>query len=485
LGEIEAALLAVPEVVEAVVLARGEGGTEKRLVAYVALAAPNARLAGNLRRLLKRKLPPYMIPAAFIILDALPRHPNGKLDRQSLPAPGSERPDLEQPLVKPVDALEAKLAAIWRDILGLDSVGVQDDFFDLGGHSLQALRMVSAVTALTGRPLPLRMLYESPTIRGLAERLRQSEPPRQRSSLVAVQPNGSKPPIFLVHGMGGGMLWGYANLARHLGAGQPVYCFHSRALEGLEEFARVEDMAAQYVADLRAVQPNGPYYLGGYCFGGEVAFEMAQQLRAQGQVVELLLLFNAMPPNSAFEKAGLTVGFKFRFLANAWKWLRYFLRWPPQARRDFIRRKAAWLRKRLRQLRPAQRPSENQAAASPLEFSPDPEPHRRLWDTHLRASSQYQPRSYPGNVVVFRTPIYPFWCSFDPTFGWNEFVQGALTVKVISGAHESILDEPHVREVARALKDCLREVRTPRAGDHRSWLASAAPLAPSAAGLIE
>jgi len=427
-----------------------------------------------------------MIPAAFVRLEALPRHPSGKIDRQALPPPGSGRPELEETLVKPADALEEKLAAIWRDVLGLDSVGVQDNFFDLGGHSLQAARVISAVTALTGRTQPLRTLYEFPTVRRLAERLRQGEISQLPSSLVAVQAQGSKPPLFLVHGAGGGMLWGYANLARHLGAGQPLYCFQSRGLDGLEEFARVEDMAAQYVADLRAFQPEGPYYLGGYCFGGEVAFEMAQQLQAKGQRVELLMLFNAMPPNSSFERIRLTPRFIVRFLTNSWQWLRYFLRWSPQARQSFVRRKVRWLKNRFRRLfRAAEGKSAHGAAADRIDLSPYPEHQRRLWDVHLRASSQYHPRPYAGNLAVFRTPIYPFFCSFDPTFGWNEFVTGALTVKVIPGAHESILDEPHVREVARELKGCLREVRTARGGDARNWLMQAAAMAYSVAGLIE
>jgi thioesterase domain-containing protein len=309
----------------------------------------------------------------------------------------------------------------------------------------------------------LRILYEFPTIRRLAGRIRQKQPADNGSTLMAIQPQGLKPPLFLVHGAGGGMVWGYANLARHLGAGQPVYAFQSEGLDGGEEFARVEDMAARYVADLQAFQARGPYRLGGYCFGGEVAFEMAQQLQARGESVESLILFNAMPRNSSFEQPRLNPAFIARSLVNSWQWLRYFLNWPFQAKQSFLLRKVRLARHRLGCLLGSKHaPSVSGEAGCLVDLSLYSQKRRELWDLHLRASAQYWPRPYTGNVVLFRTPIFPFFCSFDPTFGWKEFVKGILTVKVIPGAHESILDEPHVGQVAQEVAGLLDSSRDPR-----------------------
>ena len=191
LAEIEAALVALAEVNEAAVVARGKGA-EKRLVAYVVPAAEFGPKSGRsisgseIRRLLKDKLPAYMIPATYIELEALPRHPNGKVDRHGLPEPSSERPELNQTMITPADELEEKLVAIWRGVLSLDAVGVQDDFFDLGGHSLQAVRLVSAVSGITGQKLSLRTLYEARTIRRLAERLRREPAADKASSLMII-----------------------------------------------------------------------------------------------------------------------------------------------------------------------------------------------------------------------------------------------------------------------------------------------------------
>jgi thioesterase domain-containing protein len=218
-------------------------------------------------------------------------------------------------------------------------------------------------------------------------------------------------------------------------------------------------MARQYVSDLRAFNPNGPYHLGGYCFGGEVAFEMAQQLKAQGERVDLLVLFNAMPPNSPFECPRFTLRLVIPFIQNASCWLRQFFHWPAPARQNFFRRKFRSLTRRIaRRLHLGDGMSYLTETSERIDLSPYAKEQRRLWDIHLRASSRYHPRPYDGDVLVFRTPIYPFFCTFDPTFGWRDFVKGRLTLKVLPGAHESILDEPYVREVARELSVCLGEI---------------------------
>jgi amino acid adenylation domain-containing protein len=456
LGEIETVLNGHPEVKETVVTAREDASGEKRLVAYYIPLQSQPIADVRLINFLKEKLPGYMVPSAFVPLKRFPLLPSGKTDRKALPEPGTDRPELEENFVPPSSSLEEALAKIWREVLGLKSVGIHDNFFDLGGHSLLAVRLFAQMEGLTGRKLSLMTLFHSPTIAQLAEILRRKETSASRSSLVGIQEHGSRPPLFLVHGAGGGMLWGYANLARHLDPDQPVYGFNSRGMEGFEEFSRVEEMAAQYVEELCAFQPEGPYHLGGYCFGGEVAFEMARQLTEQGRPVALLALLNAMPPNSRYENFSLTPRCCLRFLGNACLWFDSFGRWTSEQRRDFMRRKTRMLKKKLGRIfgrAPADVPGSE--AEDLIDLSPYPEYQRKLWDAHVRASRNYRPKTYTGPITLFRTRAHPFICSFDPTFGWCDYALGGVTVKIVPGAHESILEEPHVWFLAEEMKKVL------------------------------
>ena len=458
LAEVEAALLQSPLVKAAAVAAREHASGEKRLAAYLVPADPAAAgLAGKLRHFLQEKLPAYMIPAAFVALPELPRLPGGKIDRRALPAPSHERPELEELFVPPESELERRLARLWCELLEIERVGVRDNFFDLGGHSLLAARLRARLETLTGCDLPLRMFFQFPTIRQLAGEISRAKSGRPPASLGALQPAGTRPPLFLVHGAGGGMLWGYGNLARHLGSDQPVYVFHARGLEGLEEEPTIEAMAAAYVSELRAFQPAGPYRLGGYCFGGEVAFEMARQLQALGQEVELLALFNAVPPNSSFEKIRPTPGFVLRFLRNSWLWLAHFSRWTPEQRGTFIRHKLRLARKRLAGFLPRSPAPSRAEPDDDLDLSAYSEDERKLWRIHARASDHYHPGPYAGRIVLFRSNLSPFFGSLDPAFGWTDYARGGVTVKIVPGAHESILEEPHVAVLAAELKKCMQE----------------------------
>jgi thioesterase domain-containing protein/acyl carrier protein len=514
LEEVEAALAGHPSVRECATLMHEGARGEKRLVAYVvsddpgsagipAGAAlpeqrPNGADAGlpsamplsradaprsganemvftpaaarprvtELRRFLEEKLPPYAVPSSFVFLERLPLTTNGKVDRRALPAPCIERQD-EDKSPAPCDAMESQLVKLWEDELGVRAIGAQERFADLGGHSLQAARLVVQVERMFGKTISAATLCEVQTIERLARVLRGERIAQSDSSIVAIQPGDSAPPLFFVHGLGGGMLWGYTNLSRHLGPGQPVYAFKSRGSDQLEEFSRIEEMAAHYVEDLVAFQPSGPYCLGGYCFGGNVAYEMARQLRAQGHPVALLVLFNSMPPNSSYFKARWTPRLALRFMQNSWAWLVYFRQWRPEQRRDFFRRKARLLKKNTSRwlslplfgekagLRPGPPKIE---AQDWLDLSTYAEYERKLWDIHIRNLRDYLPKPYAGHVTLFRTRVHPFFCSFDPTFGWAELAQDGVTVKIVPGGHESILEEPNVQVLARELAACLRYV---------------------------
>ena len=245
LGEIEAALAADPAVAQAAVIAREDVPGDKRLVAYVVPTAGSALETPALRAHLAQSLPDYMVPAAYVPLDRLPLTPNGKLDRRALPAPdfaanvSSREPRTPQ---------EEMLAALFAEILSLERVGIDDNFFELGGHSLLATRLISRVRSVLGVELPIRALFEAPSVATLAERLDADDPAAPPGILLPLRPHGTRPPLFCLH-PGGGLAWPYAGLLHHLPPEQPVYGLQARSLHQPDRRpCNIEAMAADYLA---------------------------------------------------------------------------------------------------------------------------------------------------------------------------------------------------------------------------------------------
>ncbi len=459
LGEIESVLARHPLVRECVVMARQDFPGEKRLTAYIVAGDGEEPVARELRQFLKGKLPDYMAPSVYMRLKALPLMPNGKVDRHALPVPNDGKAMLDKEYVKPVDSLELELTAIWESILNTRPIGVEDKFFDLGGHSLLAVRLVAQVEKKFGRKLPVAVVFQAPTIREMAGFLRAEKSVTASSSLVEIQAKGSKPAIYFVHGVGGGMFWGYTNLARSLGLDQPVYALKSRAMDGEEEFSRIEAMAAQYIADVREFQPKGPYHLGGYCFGGNVAYEMARQLHAAGETVALLAVMNAAPPNSSYGRLRWTPGGVIKFLVNFSYLAARSLKWGAQQRKEFVLWKAALSRRRVMRFLKISHAAAKQIDVDDIvDLSTFPQDQRKLWETHIRALIGYFPQPYPGKITLFRSRGHPLFSSFDAQFGWGDLA-GEVEVQAVPGAHESILEEPHVRILAEQLKECMRRTQ--------------------------
>ena len=458
-GEIELALVRHPAVKQAVVVAREDTPGDHHLAAYF-VAKPGVLIVnGELRSFLKEVLPEYMVPTAFIAMAELPLTSNGKVDRKGLSGPNLGIPVLEGEFVAPRDETERRLTTIWEEMLNTRPIGLRHQFFDLGGNSLLAARIVARIEKAFGRKLTAAAIFQSPTVEQLAALLRGGEHqnPRFASSIVEIQPHGSKPPLFLVHGIGGGMLWGYANLARFLGPDQPVYAFNSHGLDGGEEFGTLEEMALQYVADLRAFQPRGSYRLGGYCFGGNVAYEMARLLEAQGQQVSLLALFNCPPPNSSYYHVRPTPGFCVNFLRNFSNRLGHVLRLKPEQRWQLVLWRARVIKKHCFNILNRMRGVTVALDVDDwVDLTTQPEDRRELWATHLRAYADYRPKPYGGHVTLFRTCGHPLICSFDNACGWGEFASGGVTVQIVPGEHESILDIPHVKPLAKLMEPYLQ-----------------------------
>ena len=360
------------------------------------------------------------------------------------------------PYAGPETETQKKLASIWESVFAIKPIGINDSFFALGGHSLAAVKLIAAIEKETGKKLRLCTIFQQPTIARLAKALEDADP-RVEHSIVEIQPGGSKPPLFLVHGVGGGMFWGYNNLARELGPDQPVYGFKSRGLEGLEEFSRIEEIAEQYVRDLLKFQPTGPYYLGGYCFGGNVAYEMARQLRAKNHEVALLLLVNCWSHNSSYMRVRFSPGFMLHALTNFAVRLQHQVRRGLENPRAFLKWRAAWLVRRVKSL--AARDSQERLSVEDIvNMSSQSEEERNLWRTHVQAWLRYYPQPYEGRVLLFRTRGHPLVCSFDPRMGWGELAAGGVDVHVCPGDHESILEEENVGYVAGELRRVLQRI---------------------------
>lgn len=299
LGEVEAALHRSADVSAAAVVVREDTPGDRRLVGYVTLRPGSATDAAALRLSVAQGLPAHMVPAAVVVLPELPTTPNGKLDRAALPPAPAATVSRAGAAVAPRDDLETRLLHTWREVLGVPDIGVTDDFFSLGVSSLTAGRLFARIERELGQRLPLAPVFLAPTVRQLAALLREGGEAARWSSLVPIQPLGDRPPVFGVHG-GAGTILLYQQLTDRLGPEQPFYGLQAAGLYGREApDTTVEGMASRYVAELRTVQPDGPYVIVGYCYGAIVAFEMGQQLRRAGQFVRFVAMINGPSPSCA------------------------------------------------------------------------------------------------------------------------------------------------------------------------------------------
>ncbi|MCA9152323.1 MAG: amino acid adenylation domain-containing protein, partial [Planctomycetales bacterium] len=286
LGEIESVLRRHKQVDDAVVVVHDSAEGEKRLVAYVVLRHSVATNQQELRAWLRVRLPGYMIPSAFVTLDRLPLNSSGKLDRRALPKPDFRRIDCESQYVAPRSPTEVQLVQVWQRLLGVEPIGVADNFFDLGGHSLLAARMQLEIARSLHRTVPLATLLQSPTVAKLAQAIDREDCVPACQSLAIIQSGAARRPLFCIHVLGRGLKF-FRPLVAHLDPSLPVYGLSTQFLVGDVPEHRVEPLADFYVREIRSIQPEGPYSLVGLSFGGLVALEVARRLEAGGQEVGL------------------------------------------------------------------------------------------------------------------------------------------------------------------------------------------------------
>lgn len=446
LGEIEAALRRHADVGEAVVVLRTDVPGGKALAAYI-VSATRQPAAAELRQFLKESLPEYMVPSYFVAMDELPLTPNGKIDRRALPAPDASARETQESFVAPRDALEAGLAKLWSEILGVPKVGVTDNFFELGGESLLALRLFLRIEQTFGRKLPLATLIQASTVEALANALRGDGWSAPWSPLVPIQTSGTRTPFFCIHGVGGNVI-NYRALSQHLGNDQPFYALQARGLDGSQQpLTDIVEMARLYLEEVRRIQPHGPYLLGGLSFGGVVAFEMAQQLRDAGERVGLVALFDTAPAgytrvSEQAAASGLSASLAKRLRVH----FEVLLRGPD--RLGYFRKKVRRVWRRI-----VYRSWQTVFALFQRFKRPLPQALNDVQQANYLALRNYRPRVYDGEVVLFVAANEPAEFTREKEYGWQVLAAGGVKSVVVPGDHTTMVDEPHVAELARALRE--------------------------------
>ncbi|WP_326595044.1 amino acid adenylation domain-containing protein [Streptomyces sp. NBC_01803] len=430
-GEVEAVLLDHPDVREAAVAARErpEGGQE--LVAYAVPAADRVPDAATLRRHAADRLPAPMVPGAVVVLDALPRTPNGKVNRRALPAPDAAA----HGQAPPGNPDEQVLCELFADVLGVPGVGADDDFFSLGGHSLLATRLIARIRSVLGADVTLRALFDAPTPAGLAARLGFGAARDAWSVLLPLRSTGSRAPLFCVH-PAGGFGWCYAGLLRHLPTDRPVYALQAPGLTDPDRVAAgVEELAAEYRARIRAVQPTGPYHLLGWSFGGQLAHAVAAGLRDDGERVALLALLDAYPPEELPAAEPVDGSEILRFLFTE-----YFGIAPPPAGDGPL--DAARAARLLRASGTADL-SERELAAIAA-----------VLPASARAAREHRPVPYDGDLLLFRATLGRPEGAPDP-HAWRPYVTGRIDVHDIGTTHGHMTRPAELARIASVVRAAL------------------------------
>ena len=453
LGEIESVLRQYPVARQCVVIAREDTPGDRRLVAYVVPAEAGSIDAKRVRAFLQKQLPEYMLPSAVVEIEELPLTPTMKINRRALPPPLYDA-QAHEGYVAPRTALEEKLAAIWAEVLKVERVSINDNFFELGGHSLLAVRLFAKIADAFGRQLPLATLFQASTIEQLATILGEEESTAPQSSLVAIEPNGSKRPLFCIHAAGGNVVELH-ELARHLSSeDRPIYAFQSVGLDGRQEpLTDIRDMATRYIDEMRLVQPHGPYLLCGRSFGGTVAFEMACQLQDAGEKVGLLAVLDTSPLGYFKLRSGISP--------------------RVYSRRRFLKK----MKGHLNNLAGLSIREKRKYVIAKLQYAPDKAKHQ-IWKRVVRlfeilgqplparlkiiqqlnflAAYNYTPRVYNGRVSLF-SATGDLTAVNDLREGWRTLAR-EVEIHEIAGNHINIIKEPHVGELADKLNGCLERV---------------------------
>ncbi|WP_414572309.1 amino acid adenylation domain-containing protein [Nostoc sp. CCY 9925] len=458
LEEIEAVLAQHSHVAQTTVITREDHRGDKILVAYIVPQQEGMVSSSELYQFLKEILPNYMIPSVYVQLDTLPLNTNGKVNRSVLPKADISNIIVTNEFVLPRNELELHLTQIWQNILNINTVGVKDNFFEMGGHSLLAVRLMAQIQQQFAANLPLATLLQNPTIEQIAEILRQKTNSLPWSPLVPIQKKGSKLPFFCVSGIDGNVIY-FRHLAQHLGLDQPFYTLQALGLDDISSpFTRVEDIAAHYIQAIQTVQPQGPYIIGGYSFGSWIAFEMSQQLQKQANEVALLVILDGLAPIASNKPQNfhLDEATRLKYIIHAVERLsgkkldipyEVFLTLNSEEQFNYLEAQLTV----IQQLAPATITNQLRGLL-------------QVFDANVQAGIDYLPQDiYPSKIALYfssESNEQNIDIPLDPMHGWGELACELVDIQVVPGDHYTMIAAPHVQVLAEKLRQSLNQVQS-------------------------
>jgi thioesterase domain-containing protein/acyl carrier protein len=456
-GEIESVLNEQENIGNTLVLAKTINESVQ-LVAYFVPVNPGSSVdIEKLKNALKAKLPDYMIPSAFVSLDEIPLTPNGKTDRRALALHDIDLAGSKK-YIAPVTETERQLADIWEEILGVEQIGVLDNFFDLGGHSLLSVRLMAEIHNKFGRDLPISTLIQTPTVKEQASMLQLPTENEHRGPLISIQPKGDRTPFFCVHPVGGNVL-SYMELTRQLGNHHPFYGLQSPGLNGGVHPESIEKMASLYIEAIRTIQRQGPYCLGGWSMGGIIAYEMAQQLQQTGEEISLIALIESYTPSALkliedyynkehnLGKYGQEYLMINSFARDLFGGMIPEIQAQPNGHSNYSE---IYFESILEHAKKSEDPILDRMGTKQI---------RKLFGVYMantHAMNNYKPKPYKGKIVLFNAEGDADEAdSHDPTMGWEKLAEDGLFIRNISANHYTILREPQVKILADGLRKFL------------------------------
>jgi len=453
---IEAVLLSQQEIQDAVVIAREDVPDNKVLVAYIVLKKDSAVAPGSTdayinkwRKAIQDKLPLFMIPNDLVVLDRFPVLSSGKVDRKALPKPNRDDRADDKKYSPPISEMDKKLERVWAKALGLERVGIDDDFFELGGHSLIAVLIMGEIEKATGKRLPINTLFISPTIRQISKLLGSDNADIVNRCVVPIEPKGTKPPLFIVHGDGLNVMI-FNSMGKKMSNDQPVFGIQAKGLNGTDDtYDDLKKIAAYYISEVLLEYPDGPYCLAGYSFGGVVAFEMAKQFQQMGKKVDMLAMFDTEIGNVDFKasplsRLGKKIWLQFPKMLFIVKSLFYQPRDILQYQGYVMKRKYRYLLGRLG----LQKTDEAEKMT----------PHEKnIVKKHLIAYQNYDLSPYSGRIDLFRVKKRVYFLQDPITLGWSPYAEKGVQVHEIPGDHKTFLLPPNDKVFANTLQSVIDE----------------------------
>jgi thioesterase domain-containing protein/acyl carrier protein len=456
-GEIEAALKEYKNVKENVIMVREDILGDKRLTAYI-IAANNRQMEiSEIRKFLRTKVPEYMVPSAFVFIDKFPVTSGGKLDWKALPIPYDYIPDYSENYQESATETEKKLNKIWSELLQTKQISMDENFFEIGGHSILAVKLMIKIEKVMGIRLPLATLIDHSNIRDMAEFIDGKDKSARWGSLVPIRSKGTRPPLYLVHGAGLNLLL-YTTITSHLHPDQPVLGLQAKGLDGVEEpLGTIEEMAKYYLEEIFKIDKSDSFALAGFSMGGHIAFEMARQLVSANKKVSFLGVFDTVSDDASDKHLKLMQRISTRIcrLYNQIFWnVKTFVKKPVNEKDEFFASKLKSIIQRITKddynLQP-EGISEGKNSELPIYL-------HKVHKANNNALENYILKEYGGKLHLFRAMDQTFYIRDPETYGWSDFVKGNIVLHDIPGSHSRIFAPPNDQIFAQSLQKCLDEI---------------------------